>query len=569
MAGLQLSGLASNFDWKSVVDQLMTIEHAPADRLEVEKSRNSDKAAALAGLDTKLTALQGAANALKSAGLFASRDTTLTTTGSTWSANAASNTAPGTYAFNVTQLATTARRTGASDIAAGLATTADVSGLTLATLPTASAVTAGTFSVNGEKVTVALTDSLASVFQAISDATNGEVTAAYDPVTDKVALTGATGPVTVGAANDTSNFLRVFRLGNNGTDTIQSAAALGTMKTGSPLASAGLRTAVSSPTGSFKINGVSISYDTATDSLNTILSRITASTAGVTATYDAAADRVVLTNKTTGDTGLAVSEAAGGLLAALGVSPSSGFTRGRNAEFTLNSGATLSSASNTLDASAHGITGLAVTVNTEGSQTVQVAADTTAMRSAIDTFISKFNDVQAYIDSKTQITSTNGKVSTAVLADNLEIQSWQRNLRSLAFNAVPGLGGTINRLENLGIDFGSSGAALSVKDSDKLSAALRDHADDVAKFFQTASTGFAAKFDQLVTKLTDKSDAQQTRLQKASDSLDQQIADIERRIVQQRELLTNSFVAMESAQARIQQQGAAITRAFSNNSSSG
>lgn len=568
MAGLQLSGLASNFDWKTVVDQLMQIEHVPADRLTTEKTQNTQKASALAGLDSKLSALQDAATALKEAGLFTSRSASLTTSGSTWSATAAASTTPGTYTLNVTQLATAARRTGATDIAASLASSSDVSGLTLATLPTAAAVKAGTFSVNGAKVTVALTDSLASVFQAISDATGGEVTAAYDSATDKVTLTGATGLVTLGAANDSSNFLAVFRLGNNGTDAITSATALGTLKTGTPLASAGLRTAAASATGSFSINGVSISYDTATDSLTAVLNRITASTAGVTATYDATADRVVLTNKTTGDVGLAVSEGPGGLLAALGVTATSGFSRGQNAEFTLNGGSTLTSTSNTLDAAAHGITGLAVTAKSEGSQTVQITANTSSMRTAIDSFVTKFNDVQAYIDSKTQITSANGKVTAAVLAGNREIQEWQRSLRALAFGAIGGLGGTISRLEDLGIDFSASGTALSVRDESKLTAALTDHADDVAKFFQTSSTGFATKFDQMVTKLTGQSGDQQDRLAAASTSLDKQVADIERRIEQQRQLLTASFIAMESAQAKIQQQGAAITRAFSTSSNS-
>ncbi len=567
MAGLQLSGLASGFDWKSLVDQLMEVEHVPADRLAAQKSLNTQKTSALSGLETKLSALQSAATALKSNELFSRRTATLGTAGTTWSARASSTTAAGNYAINVTQLATTARREGAANIGANLAATADVSGLTLATLPTAAAVSAGTFSVNGQKVTVALTDSLDAVFAAISDATGGEVTAGYDPLTDKVTLTGATGPVTLGAANDTSNFLAVLRLANNGTDTIASATGLGAVKVSSPLASAGLAAAPASPAGSFTINGVSIDYDTATDSLSGILARISASAAGVTASYDAAADRVVLTNKTTGDVGLSVSEAPGGLLAALGVTGTTGFVRGDNAEFSVNGGATLTSASNTLEAAAHGIAGLSVTVTTEAAQTVQVAADTTVMRGAITDFIAKFNEVQAYIDSKTQVTSANGKVTASVLSDNREIQAWQRSLRSLAFDAVAGVSGTVQRLEHLGIDFSAAGNTLAVRDEAKLTTALADRADDVSRFFQTATTGFAAKFDTLVTKLTNQTGDQQERLTKNSSDLDRQIADIERRLAQQREILTSSFIAMETAQSRIQNQSTALTNAFSNKSS--
>jgi len=54
--------------------------------------------------------------------------------------------------------------------------------------------------------------------------------------------------------------------------------------------------------GNFTINGVQIAVDPNTDSLNDILSAITASTAGVTATYNAGTDRVVFENTLAGDT---------------------------------------------------------------------------------------------------------------------------------------------------------------------------------------------------------------------------------------------------------------------------
>ncbi|MBN2310440.1 MAG: flagellar filament capping protein FliD [Candidatus Hydrogenedentes bacterium] len=56
--------------------------------------------------------------------------------------------------------------------------------------------------------------------------------------------------------------------------------------------------------GDFTINGVTFSVDPATDDLNSILATITASDAGVTATYDAGTDKVVFANKTAGDTSI-------------------------------------------------------------------------------------------------------------------------------------------------------------------------------------------------------------------------------------------------------------------------
>jgi flagellar hook-associated protein 2 len=281
----------------------------------------------------------------------------------------------------------------------------------------------------------------------------------------------------------------------------------------------------------------------------------------VTGSYDAVNDRVVLANNTTGDLGMTLSESAGGVLGALGLS--SGYTAvaGKNAEYSIDGGPTLISASNTLDGTAHGIAGLSVTVNSFSTQTITVGADTAKMRVKIQDFISAYNAVQSYIDDKSKITSANGKVTTSVLSSNRDVQDWARQLRQLAFKAVPGLSDTIKQISDFGLDLDRDGQ-LSIADSTKLDTALADHPTDIEKFFNTSSTGFAAKFDTLVGKLISSSSDSQDRLAKTNSALDTQIADMERRLVQQRELLTNSFIAMESAQSKIQQQSQAISNAF-------
>lgn len=565
--GLQLSGLASGFDWKSFVDSMMDIERAPITRLEAEKTRNSSQVTQLTTLGGRLTALKTASEALEADGLFTKRSVTGTATGS--SASAAAGTVAGQYAFNVTQRATAARLQGGMGVAANLAPTADVSGLTLANLPVAAAVSAGSFTVNGRTVTVATTDSLEDVFDAIDTATSGAVTAAYDPATDKVKLTG-TGEVVLGAANDTSNFLRAMKLTNNGGSAVESSAALATLKLTAPLNTANLGTAVTAVdgggAGSFSINGVSIGYDVDTDSLSTLIKRINQSGAGVTAAYDTVLDRMTLSNQSTGDLGLTVSESAGGLLGALGLTTGATRVRGQNAEFTLNGGATLTSTSNTLDATAHGVTGLSLTAGDVGTQTLAVAVDASAMREKIDGFISAFNGVQTFLESSTRVTTdSKGKVTAGTMASNREIQSWGSKLRSLVFAAVPGLDGSIARLENLGIDFKSGTSELEIKNSSKLTAALNDRPDDVAEFFTSASSGLADLIGDYSDNISALNTNQQKVLNKSNTSIDDQIAAIERRLVQQRELMESAFIAMESAQSKLQSQSSALTNAFTLN----
>lgn len=561
---LQVAGLASNFDWKSFVDQIMAVERAPADRLELEKITNNQRVTLLDSLGNRLTALQDSVQALQAASLFGKRTATSSTTSSTWGASAATDTAVGSYKITVSQLATAANLKGATDIASGLnPTSGDVSGLTLATLPIAQAITAGTFTVNGEQVTVAITDSLQDVFDAIATATGGDVTASYDHTTDKITLTSATTDVMLGASNDSSNFLRAMKLGNNGTDTVESSARLGTAKTTAALSAANLSTAITavdgSGVGTFTINGVDISYDVDTDSLTTVLKRINDSSAGVTASYDAANDRVVLTNESTGDLGISVSEAAGGLLGALKLTSGTTFTRGDNALFTLNDGDTLSSASNTLDYSAHGVTGLSVTVKSEETQTISVAADTSAMRGKIDKFISDFNAVQSFLETNTRVTTdAKGKVTSSALSANREIQEWARSLRTLAFGAVTGLSGSISRLNHLGIDFKSGTNELEIKDESALSAALEASTDDVAEFFTEATNGFSEKLDDFIDHIVEQNEDQQGRINAANTSIDEQIAAIERHLEQRRAVMESAFIAMETAQSKIKQQQSAI-----------
>jgi flagellar hook-associated protein 2 len=553
-----------------LVDQLMQIEAAPVTRMQTEQATNTQKSGALAGLGTKLSSLQSAAQNLKDSSLFTGRTVTSNTTGSNWKLAATAGTAAGTHTIAVSQVATKARRDGATDVTGGLAATSDVAGVTLATMRTASVVTSGTFSVNGQKITLATTDSLKDVFDRIATATGNDVTAAYDPATDKITLTSASNAkIVLGAANDTSNVLAVLKLANNDSASVSSYGTLGSARTGNTLATAGLNAAITAVdgtgAGSFTINGVAINYNVNTDSLNALLKRINSAGAGVTATYDAINDRVQLGNNTTGDVGISLNEAAGGVLGALGLTGGATAVRGQNAQFSVDGGPTLISNSNTLDASALGIPGLSVTVDSQTTQAITVAADTGKMQSNIKAFISAYNGVQSYIDTVTKVTTTAGQVSTSVLSDNRDIQDWATQLRRMAFDTVGGAG-TIDRLDDLGIDLDQAGQ-MSIKDQDKMNTALADHGADVESFFTSAATGFAAKFDVRLTALTKLDTDSQERLTKANASIDKQIADLQRHLDQQRTQLTNSFINMESAQSQIKNQGQALTNAFGTSSS--
>jgi flagellar hook-associated protein 2 len=195
------------------------------------------------------------------------------------------------------------------------------------------------------------------------------------------------------------------------------------------------------------------------------------------------------------------------------------------------------------------------------------------MNTAITNFISKFNDVQSYIDSQTKITKTpDGKVTTALLADNREVQTWASQMRSLAFGQVSGLTGTLQRLSDMGIDFSSFDSTLSVRDQSKLNAALANKGDEVAAFFNTDTTGFVDKFQSFLSaKLTASTGplaTQMTTINRLNADIDKQIITLNQRLANQRELLTSAFLSMQNAQSAAQQQQKTLSNFFDQKTSS-
>ena len=571
-SSINVSGLTSStygsFDWQSMVTALVKADSTPVTNLQAQETTNNSKITALTTLQTDLLQLQTYGAALNNSALFTAR--TASATDANWTASAANSTAAGSYTIAVNRLATAASRIGSGNIASPLSTSSTVSGLTLATLPTATSITAGNFTVNGQTVTIALTDSLQDVFDKISTATGGAVTASYDPGSDTVNLANTnpldTTEIALGAVNDSSNFLQAMQLANNGATSVSSSNALGAVGINVPLATANLQGAITavdvSGNGSFTVNGVSIAYNINTDSLATVMKRINASSAGVTASYNSATNNVVLTNNTTGDVGLGANDVIPtngqtGLLSALGLTTASTLQHGRNAQFTVNGGATITSASNTFNGAVLGVPGLTVTATTPTTQTVTVAADTTSMQTAIQNFIGQYNSIQTEIQKDTSITTgSDGTVTTGVLADNPDLSNWASKLQSLLFATVPGLTGTVKQMTNLGIDFDSSGQII-MKDSGKLTDALTNHGADVAAYFTQASTGIATSVSSYLTTLLSPTGGlaiDNNALAADNKSLAAQIKTLQAKLDQETASLTAAFQEMQNAQTKAQSQ---------------
>jgi flagellar hook-associated protein 2 len=573
--GLALSGLASGFDWKSIVDQLIEVSRAPQNRLRQEKSQLSQRTNALNDIKTQLGSLKSAAASLSSGESLLKKAASFQNPSTNWTASAESNTPSGTYQFEFISPATASRYQGTSGIANPINTADPIS-----SIPVGRTITAGSFTVNGARIDIESTDSLNDVFGKITGATGGTVTAGYNAVTGRVEMVSA-DPITLGASNDTSNFLQAMRLTSGGSPVITSGPPLPSPRLTGPIDSANLAGwSGTNEENSFFINGVGISYNTGTDSIQSLLNRINNSAAGVTASFDLASGSFVLTNKQTGNVGISVTGDAGGLATAMGLTGGS-LTSGDDAKFKINGGGEIASRSNTLDETVHGIPGLRVTANTTGSlpetQTVTVGGDTAAAKAALNDFISKYNSVQSTIERYTRVTVDGDKVTAAVLAGNREVAQISSELRRMLFvtgndsNGDP-LEGPVKRLSDLGINFSGIESSISITNASLLDSRLLNNANDIFDYFGTKDNGLAARLDSFLGRLVSDSGSAQGSLKtqldsitKQNKSLDSSIANFERQLESQRALLESSFIAMENAQSIFQQQSAYLARTFAPN----
>ena len=555
---LALSGLASGFDWMTMVDQLTDLERIPQQRLLLEQSDLFDQNNTYGSLQTELSVLESRIKDLAEGDLF---DARLASIGdeSIVSADVDPGAAQGSHKITVTQLATSSNLTGTSNVGSGLNATADVSSLALSSAPFRNDITDGTFTVNGERIDITTSASLQDVFDAISTATSGTVTGTYNPTTDVIQLSSAS-EIVLGSANDTSNFLQEAQLFNNGTGTISSANGLGKIQTSTALDSANFSTAVSdggSGAGEFKINGVSIAFDGSNDSLENIIDRINQSNAGVIASYDAVSDRVLLTNESTGDLGVSTEDITGNFLTATGLDTGT-LNRGKNLQFSINDGGTLTSYSNTADETVTGVSGLTLTALQTGTTTISVESDRTTIEKGINDFISQFNKVQTFIDTHTSSsTDAFGKVNTGVLYGENEVESIASQLRSIVTGEVSGLEASMNHLIEIGISASGYDNNLSVVDTDLLSESLINNLDQVKAIFQDASSGVGVKLLSFLDQQIGEEGAlpsKVTRLTEQSVDIDEQLVRMETFVELRRQRLIDSFVAMETAQQKINQQ---------------
>jgi flagellar hook-associated protein 2 len=577
---LAVSGLASGMNWTSIVQELGQAERAPETQWQNQQSTIGAQNASYATITTDLTTLQTDAQTLVDPSFFKSVVAS-SSAPTVATANAASGTPAGTYTFNIQTLATASQMIGSSNVSQKLVPSGDPSTVTVGAAGFSTPVTAGTFTVNGAQVTVATTDSLQTVFNNISTATSGKVTASYNATTDEISLASSDGsPIILGSSADTSNFLKAAQLNANNSATITSSNALGHLNMSAVLNASDTQTAITdggSGAGAFKINGVTVNYDASTDTLQDVINNINASAAGVTAAYDPINNRFTLSNSSTGNVGISMQDVTGNFLAATGLSGGS-LSLGSNCTYNLNGSSQLiNSQSNTIDAASSGITGLTVqalaaTTGSTAPVTVTISSDTNTISTAIQKFVTDYNSAQSFIKSQqTVTTAADGTVTPGTLTGDTNANDIITSLRGLvsAVANITGTSGNVNQLSDLGFQSNGNDNTIALSSSTTLSSLLTSNLSDVAALFSDPTNGLATQMNNYITATIGANGTLPTRtsdLTQESATITTQISNLENKITNDTNQWNSEFQNMETAEAQTNSELTYLSQGVANGS---
>ncbi len=281
-----ISGLSSGFDWRSMIDQLISIEHRPVDLMEARKTEYESKLSEWQSFNSTLLSLKSAAEDLKDADDFLVFSSRLSTDSATLkgsdllSVSTSSSAAQGSYNIKIQSLATAQKLSSSSFQSRSEALGASY---------------AGDILINGKAILIDETDTLTSVRDRINNANAGStptgVTAgivSYGPNDHRLILTNdETGAEGISLQNGSGSPL-VERFGWKNKDvSLKHGITGGAQSDGFTSPTEAIKTLLGLSTvqsSDIVIDGQSVSVDLAADSLEDIKNKINAAgISGVTA----------------------------------------------------------------------------------------------------------------------------------------------------------------------------------------------------------------------------------------------------------------------------------------------
>ena len=237
--------------------------------------------------------------------------------------------------------------------------------------------------------------------------------------------------------------------------------------------------------------------------------------------------RIVLTSDKTGAaTTMRISASSPELQGLLGYDPEqanqpSGVretVRGTNANLTIN-GMAVTSASNTVADAAQGVT---LTLNKVGTTSLSVTRDLDNVKSAVQAFVSAFNNLHNMAGKLTAVDSTT-KTGSVLTGDGV-LRGIQTKLRNILNASAGSAAGGISNLAQIGLSFQKDGS-LAIDDT-KLSKALKDNVSGVTRLF--VGEGKADGYAKQISTAIDDLNGDKGALKLATDGLDKSLKDLQK-----------------------------------------
>ena len=294
------------------------------------------------------------------------------------------------------------------------------------------------------------------------------------------------------------------------------------------------------------------------DTLQTVLSRIQASSAGVSAA-------ILNDGSQVGPYHLTLTSNRSGVVARLAVDGGttglsfSTLSRGRDAIVQVggeDGGVALSSATNTIENAFPG--GKLELISASSTPvTVTVSRDVEGIADKLSEFTDAFNAVLSRISDLSTFNSESGQ--RGVLLGDRSAEQVRSRLAGLLSYTVPGQAAGLNRLSSVGFSFSDGKLKF---DSDKFNRAYAADPTGVANLFTQATTGLGARITTEINALTDSTTGALTQrndsLTSTSDLLTSRKADLQALLERRRTALLAKFQAAEVALSRLQAQQNAL-----------
>ncbi|HSA03501.1 MAG TPA: flagellar filament capping protein FliD, partial [Candidatus Paceibacterota bacterium] len=124
-------------------------------------------------------------------------------------------------------------------------------------------------------------------------------------------------------------------------------------------------------------------------------------------------------------------------------------------------------------------------------------------------------------------------------------------------SSTSGLTGLIQRVDQIGYTTNSNNDTINLENAGRLEDVISKNLNGLKEFFSHETGGLASRLDQFIEKTIGDGGTlvkHQDMLTEQSGKIDVQITELERIVQMNQERMTNSFIAMEEAQARINQQ---------------